>query len=143
MIDALPSITPLDQRSKDIQTQTQREGSYMEMDDFLQLLTAQIGNQDPLEPMKDTEFISQMANIASLEQMQQFSNGFSKFAESHDDMVSQTYLGRNVIINDGANKTEGLVTAVEKNEEGILHVIVNGNSYDPSLISKISLANSK
>ena len=104
---------------------------------------AQIGNQDPLEPMKDTEFISQMANIASLEQMQQFSNGFSKFADSHDDMVSQTYLGRNVIINDGANKTEGLVTAVEKNEEGILHVIVNGNSYDPSLISKISLANSK
>tara|TARA_B100002019_G_C21066749_1_gene496920 strand:- start:244 stop:675 length:432 start_codon:yes stop_codon:yes gene_type:complete len=143
MIDALSSITPLDQRSKDIQTQTQREGSYMEMDDFLQLLTAQIGNQDPLEPMKDTEFISQMANIASLEQMQQFSNGFSKFADSHDDMVSQTYLGRNVIINDGANKTEGLVTAVEKNEEGILHVIVNGNSYDPSLISKISLANSK
>ena len=143
MIDALSSITPLDQRSKDIQTQTQREGSYMEMDDFLQLLTAQIGNQDPLEPMKDTEFISQMANIASLEQMQQFSNGFSKFAESHDDMVSQTYLCRNVIINDGTSKTEGLVTAVEKNEEGNLHVIVNGNSYDPSLISKISLANSK
>ena len=52
-------------------------------------------------------------------------------------MVSQTYLGRNVIINDGANKTEGLVTAVEKNEEGIPHVIVNGNSYDPSLISKL------
>ena len=143
MIDALSSITPLDQRSKDIQTQTKREGSYMEMDDFLQLLTAQIGNQDPLEPMKDTEFISQMANIASLEQMQQFSNGFSKFADSHDDMVSQTYLGRNVIINDGTSKTEGLVTAVEKNEDGNLYVIVNGNSYDPSLISKISLANSK
>lgn len=143
MIDALSSITPLDQRSKDIQAQTKREGSYMEMDDFLQLLTAQIGNQDPLEPMKDTEFISQMANIASLEQMQQFSNGFSKFADSHDDMVSQTYLGRNVIINDGTSKTEGLVTAVEKNEDGNLYVIVNGNSYDPSLISKISLANSK
>jgi len=42
----------------------------MQMDDFLQLLTSQITNQDPLEPMKDTEFISQMANIASLEQMQ-------------------------------------------------------------------------
>ena len=52
MIDALSSITPLDQRSKDIQAQTKREGSYMEMDDFLQLLTAQIGNQDPLEPMR-------------------------------------------------------------------------------------------
>ena len=55
----------------------------MQMDDFLQLLTAQIANQDPLEPMKDTEFISQMANIASLEQMQQFSKGFRKGADSH------------------------------------------------------------
>ena len=141
MIDAISSLTPLDQRSKDIQAQTQREGSYMEMDDFLQLLTAQIGNQDPLEPMKDTEFISQMANIASLEQMQQFSKGFSKFADSHDDMVSQTYLGRNVIIKDGKSNEEGLVTAVEKNEEGNLRIIVNGNSYDPSLITKVSLPN--
>ena len=39
--------------------------------------------------------------------------------------------------------SESVKNAVEKNEEGILHVIVNGNSYDPSLISKISLANSK
>ena len=37
MIDALSSITPLDQRSKDIQLD--KEDSYMEMDDFLQLLT--------------------------------------------------------------------------------------------------------
>ena len=38
----------------------------MEMDDFLQLLTAQIGNQDPLEPMKDTEFMSQMGTLPHL-----------------------------------------------------------------------------
>ena len=56
--------------------------SQLEMQDFLQLLTSQITNQDPLEPMKDTEFISQMANIASLEQMQQFTDGFSNFAQS-------------------------------------------------------------
>ena len=38
----------------------------MGMEDFLRLLTAQIANQDPMEPMKDTEFIAQMASISSV-----------------------------------------------------------------------------
>jgi len=38
-------------------------------DGFLRLLAAQIGNQNPLEPMKDTEFIAQMAQFSQLEQM--------------------------------------------------------------------------
>ena len=35
----------------------------MEMDDFLKLLTSQLQYQDPMEPMKDTEFIAQMASF--------------------------------------------------------------------------------
>jgi len=139
MIEAITSPNILEQRAKDIQTQSERGGSSMQMDDFLQLLTAQIGNQDPLEPMKDTEFISQMANIASLEQMQEFSKGFESFASSHDKMVSQNYLGKDVVIEDEANTVSGIVTSVEKNADGELKVVVNGNSYDTSLISKVSL----
>jgi len=139
MIEAISSPNILEQRSKEIQTQSERGGSSMQMDDFLQLLTAQIGNQDPLEPMKDTEFISQMANIASLEQMQEFSKGFESFASSHDKMVSQNYLGKDVVIEDEANTVSGIVTSVEKNADGELKVVVNGNSYDTSLISKVSL----
>jgi flagellar basal-body rod modification protein FlgD len=37
-------------------------------DGFLRLLAAQISNQNPLEPMKDTEFIAQMAQFSQLEQ---------------------------------------------------------------------------
>lgn len=36
---------------------------------FLHLLTTQLANQDPLDPMDDREFIAQLAQFSSLEQM--------------------------------------------------------------------------
>jgi len=45
-------------------------GSVLGKDDFLQLLVTQMTNQDPLEPMSDTEYIAQLAQFSSLEQLQ-------------------------------------------------------------------------
>lgn len=46
-------------------------------DEFLQILAVQLANQDPLEPMKDTDFIAQMAQFSSLEQMKGLNDSFS------------------------------------------------------------------
>ncbi len=39
-----------------------------EFSSFIQLLTAQVQNQDPLEPMDSTQFVEQLATFSSLEQ---------------------------------------------------------------------------
>ena len=140
MIEALAAATSSENpRSSSLSKQENNGGSYMQMEDFLQLLTSQISNQDPLEPMKDTEFISQMANIASLEQMQQFTKGFESFASSQKDMVAQAYLGRIVTIGDQGNEVEGLVDSVEKSSDGSITIEVSGNSYDPKDITRVQL----
>lgn len=45
-----------------------KTGIGADYEQFLQLLTAQIQNQDPLAPMESTEFITQLAQLSSVEQ---------------------------------------------------------------------------
>lgn len=52
------------------QTEIQSKKNIVGKDDFLLLLVTQLKNQDPLEPMKDQEFMAQMAQFSSLEQLQ-------------------------------------------------------------------------
>lgn len=53
-------------------------------DDFMKILIAQLQNQDPTNPMQDTEFIAQMAQFSALEQTMNLTKAFEKFAESQN-----------------------------------------------------------
>ena len=141
MIDAIAaSQASQNPRVSAMSSATNSSNSAMQMEDFLQLLTSQISNQDPLEPMKDTEFISQMANIASLEQMQQFTKGFETFADTQKDLVAQAYLGKQVNISENGEDASGIVDAVEMSESGDVFVSVGGKNYLPSNITKVSIS---
>ncbi|MBI1746410.1 MAG: hypothetical protein HYR55_07460 [Acidobacteria bacterium] len=44
-------------------------GSDLGRDDFLMLMLAQLKNQNPLSPQSGTEFVAQMAQFSSLDQL--------------------------------------------------------------------------
>ncbi len=48
--------------------------------EFLQLLVAQLKNQDPMNPVDNQEFIAQLATFSSLEQLISINNGVTKLA---------------------------------------------------------------
>jgi len=48
-------------------------------DAFLKILVTQMKNQNPLEPLKDTEFIGQMAQFSSLEQLTNLNTTMNQF----------------------------------------------------------------
>ena len=112
----------------------------MGMEDFLRLLTTQIANQDPMEPMKDTEFIAQMASISSVEQMQQFTTSFKDFTASHREIAAQAYLGKQVTAQAGDQApVTGIAQSVEKVADGELLVTINGQTFSASDITKVEL----
>lgn len=104
-------------------------------DDFLKLLITQLSNQDPTNPMEDTEFISQMAQFSSLEQITNMNESFSKMAAMINSSQSMNLLGRTVDMDIGDATTQGVVEAATMGEKP--QVMVNGMYYDLERIKSI------
>ena len=76
-------------------------------DDFLQLLVTQLRHQDPLNPMQDRDFITQLAQFNALEEMQKLNAGFTSFQASQDVQIAAGLLGKTVDYqgSDGSTQT--------------------------------------
>ena len=104
-------------------------------DDFLKLLITQLQNQDPTSPMENTEFISQMAQFSSLEQMTNMSTSFSKMAAYINSSEAAATLGKTVELDIGDTAVQGVVEGATRGENP--QIIVNGMYYSMDKIKAV------
>ncbi|MDH5654722.1 MAG: hypothetical protein OEZ34_02365 [Spirochaetia bacterium] len=104
-------------------------------DDFLKLLITQLSHQDPTQPVKDQQFIAQMAQFSSLEQMQNISNSVNYMA----DRQAYGLVGKFIMGMDSATgeMQTGLAEAVLYDESNKPFVRVNGRAVSVSDVKVI------
>jgi flagellar basal-body rod modification protein FlgD len=104
-------------------------------DDFLKILITQLSYQDPTSPMEDKEFIAQMAQFSTLEQMTGMAKDFSRLTSMLMGNEASSALGKTVEIVEGERTVHGIVQAVTRGETP--EVLVNGNFYDWNHVIKV------
>lgn len=114
---------------------SKKSNSMVEKEQFLQLLVAQMKYQDPLEPMDNTEYVSQLATFSQLEQMQNIS--------LTTEMQRATSMVGNLVTIDATNSATGVTTQITGKVDFVtmsgskVKVSVNDNLYDLDSVSKV------
>jgi flagellar basal-body rod modification protein FlgD len=110
-------------------------------DDFLTILVTQLAHQDPTAPMEDKEFIAQMAQFSSLEQMTSMAGNFSRLTEMLTNTEASSALGKAVELSvavpgqEEEQVVQGLVRAVTRGADP--QVLVNGAYYGWDQVTKV------
>jgi flagellar basal-body rod modification protein FlgD len=75
------------------------KNSALGKDDFMNLLVAQLQNQDPLNPMDSTAFTSQLAEFSSLEQLSNVNDNLEylqMYQSSINNAQAVSFIGKNI-----------------------------------------------
>ncbi|AZN40857.1 flagellar hook capping FlgD N-terminal domain-containing protein [Paenibacillus albus] len=81
--------------SSNVQAATKKQAdTSLGKDDFLRILVTQLQNQDPMQPLEDKDFIAQMAQFSSVEQLVNMSDQLTSLRQNLG-MVS-SMIGKNV-----------------------------------------------
>lgn len=121
---------------------TPRPGDVLDKHDFLRLLTVQLRYQDPINPISDQDFIAQMAQFTSLEQMQNLTDTIGEYIETQRRVSASSQaaslLGRTVVAVDPetGNSVEGVVEAV-RFDGGLPRLLIGGKTFSLGSVYEI------
>lgn len=97
--------------------------------DFLQLLTVQLTNQDPLNPMEDIDFTAQLAQLEALDQQMEMTKTMTAMRVDMQVQAGTAMIGKFAAGTDSAgNEISGLVTKLVQNSDGVHIELANGKT---------------
>jgi flagellar hook assembly protein FlgD len=100
--------------------------------DYMKLLVTQLQNQNPLEPMDNSDMASQLAMFSQLEQLESMNTNFAKVLETVELTYAHSLIGRNIeFIGETETGTRdimsGVVEQVYNNVDGEIFLIVGNH----------------
>jgi flagellar basal-body rod modification protein FlgD len=91
--------------------------------DYMKLLTTQLQNQNPLEPMDNNQMASQLAQFSQLQQLESMNTSFANVLATTERAYANSLIGKEVsfpITTDTGTQqtTNGTVEQVQYNADG-------------------------
>lgn len=126
---------PVDSKGKPLPI---RKSGYDALDknSFLKLLVTQLAKQDPTNPMNDREFISQMAQFSSLEQMNNVANSMNKLRASQaNQLIGKMVQGKDFVTE---KPVQGIVTKATFDHSGEVFLSVSGRQIKLDDITEVT-----
>ncbi|MBC8354143.1 MAG: flagellar biosynthesis protein FlgD [Planctomycetes bacterium] len=106
----IPATTSIDQTT----TTSDQQGpglNEVDVDQFLTLLIAELQNQDPLNPMDNSELVQQIGQIREISATNQLSETLSSVLLGQNTATASSLIGKRVTaLTDDAENVEGIVT---------------------------------
>ena len=126
----ISSLSSLTQTSSSSTTKSKDSQS----DVFLQLLTAELSNQNPLEPMDASSFVTQMVELESLNRFGEMTTQLESLQGSMNFMKAAGLVGKNITYSTDDGVQEGTVESVSQ-KDGKTYITVGGKeiSFDQLL----------
>ena len=117
-------------------TALQRAG--IDQEDFLQVLLAQLNYQDPLEPVDNSEFISQFAQLTTLTQTQSSNDKLDSLLTIQSVNQAVQLIGKTVEVNASGSDAIGQVTTITFSTDGTPQMTVQRD--DGGFINGVGLS---
>ena len=136
----IPPVTGAYSPTDPAATKKAEQTDLFSSDGFLKLLASQIKGQNPLEPMKDTEFVAQMAQFSQLEQITNLAKDTAAMNLSSRLAQGASLVGKTVsYLPEGATApVAGVVSAATMGADGrSMSLTVNGVSVDARLVTQV------
>lgn len=121
------SATDSTSRSSSTDTSSTTSSTSVDYDTFLQLLIAQMKNQDPTNPMDTAEYMSQFAQLSTVEQAMQTNSKLDALLSSQSLTQANGLIGKTVSFTDSTGASfSGKVVSVSINSDGSIATLADG-----------------
>jgi flagellar basal-body rod modification protein FlgD len=108
-------------------------------DDFLKLLVTQLQHQDPMSPMDDKDFMGQMAQFSSLEQMTNMATNLSELEYSNQLSQSVSLIGHTVTyVQQDGTMASGVASAVSTDDANQITIKIGDAQVMPADVRGVS-----